>query len=175
MSKRLTIIIWVVLLLTTFSSLYLLYKHSQPIVIIQPDFTQKTPFLNIISGCPADINVNDLFVCISKLVDKTSAEADTLANKLITQSSIRLREITSTTTGPVSFQYGGADFLRNLPDLVRQAQKNRKQYISSVCNLDQLNIFGGSGMDLEREACRQYYTKQYLNILKNLEGGLTAE
>ncbi len=173
MNKKITFLIWVVLLSVTVISIFFAFQSSKKIVVMsEPDFTESTPFMNTMSQCPSDINVSDRFVCISKLAETTDMEADTLANKLITQAPVRLKEITSKNVGPAPFEYGGEDFLKALPEVVGEAQKRKNEYIVSVCNLAQMNIFGGSGMDLEAEACRYYYTEQYLKILKNLEGGL---
>lgn len=176
MNKKITLSILVVLLLVTAIGIFFAFHSSKKIVVVsEPDFTKSTPFMNMMSECPSDINVSDRFVCISKLAKTTETEVDTLANKLITQAPVRLKEITSKNTGPASFEYGGEDFLTALPEVVREAQKVRSEYVASVCNLAQMNIFGGSGMDLEAEACRYYYTEQYLKILKHLERGLSND
>ena len=124
-----------------------------------------------ISMCP-DINTSDRYVCLHNLTEATNKEADVLADKLITQAPIRLREIITTQTGPVSFVYGGKDFLTDLPIQVEKAQKAKDEYINSICNLDSMKIYGGSGMDLEIEACKYHFTNEYFQILKKLEGGL---
>jgi hypothetical protein len=176
MNKKITYLIWFLLLSIAMIAVYFALHHSEKMITVsEPDFSASTPFLNTVYQCPDNTDTSDRFVCISNLADTTVAQANTLANKLITQSSVRLKEITSTKTGPVSFVYGGEDFLKSLPEAVGEAQKTNDQYITSVCNLAEMNIFGGGGMDLEKEACRYYYTDQYLKILKNLEGGLTTE
>lgn len=128
-----------------------------------------------IPECPNNESTSDRYSCISKLSEATNEEADTLSEKLISQSPIRLEEINSTQTGPVPFVYGGSDFLTLLPIQVSKVQQTKDDYIKSICNLTSMTMFGGSGMDLEQNACNYYFTNEYLQILKSLEGGLTAK
>ncbi len=173
MNKKTTYLIWLVLASTTVIAVYFALHHFEKMMTVpEPDFSVSTPFLNTVYQCPDNTDTSDRFVCISNLANTTVAQADALANKLITQAPVRLKEITSTNTGPVSFVYGGKDFLTSLPVVVGEAQKTRDQYTTSICNLAEMNIFGGSGMDLEREACRYYYVNQYLQVLKNLARAL---
>ena len=179
MSKKFTYSIWIVLLLITIFSLFFAYEHSKYIAVTPEQNSSvststSTLFLDSVSQCPDDTDTSDEYVCLSNLADATTKEADILANKLITQAPIRLKEITSTNNGPVSFVYGGSDFLTDLPTQVKNAQKTKDQYINSICNLASMEIYGGSGMDLEQSACQYHFTEEYLQILKSLEGGLTA-
>ena len=180
MSKKMTYLIWTVLLLITIFSLFFAYEHSK-LIAVAPEqnssisTSTSTLFLDNISQCPDDTDTSDEYVCLYNLADATSKEANALANKLITQAPIRLKEITSTNTGPVSFVYGGSDFLTDLPTQVKKAQTVKDEFINSVCNLASMKIYGGSGMDLEQVACQYHFTEEYLQILKNLEGGLTAK
>ncbi len=176
MNKKITLTIWSILLLITAFSLFFAYNHSKSsVVTTEQNLSSSNLFMDNVSQCPDDTNTSDRFACIYNLSDITTKEADALANKLITQAPIRLKEITSTSTGPVSFVYGGSEFLKNLPDGVKKAQKLKNDYIDTVCSLAEMKIFGGSGMDLEKEACIYHFTQEYLQILKNLEAGLTAK
>jgi hypothetical protein len=179
MSKKTTYLIWTVLLLITIFSLFFAYEHSKHIAVAPEQnsstiISTSTLFMDSVSQCPDDTDTSDEYACLYNLADATSKEADALANKLITQAPIRLKEITSTNTGPVSFVYGGSDFLTNLPKQVKNAQTAKDGFINSICNLASMKIYGGSGMDLEQSACHYHFTEEYLQILKNLEGGLTA-
>ncbi len=169
--KRETYLIWIILLMITVGNLFFTYKHSQNIAIA-PE--KSNMFMDDISQCP-DTNTSDMYVCLYNLAETINKEADTLANKLITQAPIRLKEIITTQKGPASFVYGGKDFLTDLPIQVEKAQKAKDDYINSVCNLNSMKIYGGSGVDLEIEACKYHFTNEYLQILKNLENGLTEE
>ncbi len=171
MNKKITYLIWIILLIITICSLYFAYKYSKNVSVTQK---QSNMFMDDISQCP-DTNTSDRYVCLHNLAETTNKEADALADKLITQAPIRLKEITTTQTGPTSFVYGGRDFLTDLPIQVEKVQKAKDEYINSVCNLDSMKIYGGSGMDLEIEACRYHFTNEYLQILKDLESGLIAE
>jgi hypothetical protein len=177
MSKKFTYLIWIVLLSITIFSLFFAYEHSKYIAVApEQDSGDSTLYLWMgVSQCPDDADTSDMFACLYNFADATSKEANALANKLITQAPIRLKEITSTNTGPVSFVYGGSDFLTDLPIQVEKAQKAKDEFINSVCNLASMKIYGGSGMDLEQTACKYHFTEEYLQILKSLEGGLTAK
>ncbi len=173
MNKKITLSIWAILLLITVFSLFFAYNTSKSLVVTtEQSLSNSNLFMDNVPQCQNDTNTSDRFVCISNLSDITTKEADTLADKLITQAPIRLKEITSTNTGPVSFVYGGSDYLKNLPNGVKNAQKLKNDYIDAVCGLAEMKIYGGSGMDLEKEACIYHFTNEYLQILKNLEKGL---
>lgn len=144
------------------------------IMVPEQNFGGANFFMDNVSQCPDNVSVPEQFDCLYELADVTEKEADALANKLISQAPIRLEEITTKNIGPVSFVYGGSSFLTDLPIQVKRAQKVRDEYIKSVCNLTSMTIYGGSGMDLEQNACRYYFINEYLQILKSLEGGLTA-
>ncbi len=126
-----------------------------------PLFSEPTPYLHLAYGdvgepnsCPPT-NTSDDYVCIYKLSHDTLDKADVLAQKL-TQSI---------PVSPDQF----ADFYKELPINIKSAQKARDAYFDAICDLDMMAIYGGSGMDLEREACRYYYAKQYLNVLQKME------
>jgi len=172
MGKKTTYSVWLILLAVTIFSLFFAFSNSKDTEVAGAD---KALLMDQIPQCSDDTNTSDRFVCLFDLADTTSKEADALANKLITQAPIRLKEITSTNTGPASFEYGGEDFLTDLPIQVGNAQKAKNEYINSVCNLASMKIYGGSGMDLEQNACRYHFTHEYLQILKKLEAGLMAE
>jgi len=131
-------------------------------------------FMNNVSQCPSNTSTSDRFGCLYKLAEATEKEASTLAEKLISQAPIHLEEIKTEKTGPVPFVYGGADFLTTLPVQVSKAQQVKDEYIRSVCNLTSMTIYGGSGMDLEQNACKYYFNNEYLQILRSLEEGLTV-
>src|SRR3989344_4981665 len=112
-----------------------------------PYFTEMTPYLHIVYGdvgepdsCPPT-NTSDDYVCIYKLSHTALAEADALAQKLIEASPENNTE-----------QYEG--YYDELHTNVRSAQRVRDAYFDAICGLDELFIYGGSGMGLEREACR---------------------
>ena len=132
-------------------------------------------FMDKIIECPDDMNVSDRFSCIYKLNEKTNSETNELVKKIISQAPLRLKEIRGGDVGPLSFEYGGEDFLTNLPVVIKKVEESRNQFIESVCISSSMIIFGGSGMDLEKNACMYFFNKQYLEIIKNLENGLNAK
>jgi hypothetical protein len=175
MNKKITYIIWFILLVITIGSLFFALNNTKEVTITQKQsFGGVNFFMNNVSQCPNTVSVSEQFSCLYKLAEATEKEADTLAQKLITQAPIRLEEITTKNTGPVSFVYGGEDFLKALPVQVKRAQQVKDEYISSVCGLTSMTIYGGSGMDLEQNACKYYFINEYLQIFKSLEGGLTV-
>ena len=126
-----------------------------------PYFTLGTPYLHTAYGavgqpdsCPPT-DTSDDYVCIYKLAHDTLDKADALAQKLLQ----------SPTISPSQFP----EFYKELPASIKSAQKARDAYFDGICDLDMMAIYGGSGMDLEREACRYYYAKQYLNVLQKIE------
>ncbi len=170
MNKKLSLILWLIVLVLTIINLVIMFDKPKQEVIPE----QIELFMDKVIRCPDDINTSDRFVCLFNLAESTNKEANALAEKLISQAPIRLKEIKTSKTGPASFVYGGEDFLTALPEQVKKAQQVKDQYINSLCNLTSMTIFGGSGMDLEKNACSYYFTNEYLQILKSLEGGLTV-
>jgi hypothetical protein len=169
-------------LLSVVGGIFFTYFYSKSMVVVgipneevvanEPRVESSTPYQDQMDRCPYDVSVGDRFICISNFAERTTVEADALAHKLITQAPVRLKEITTQNDGPMSWEYGGPDFLEHLPGIVKVAQKAKDQYINSVCTLASMKIFGSTGMDVEEEACRYYFTEQYLEVLKGLEGGL---
>jgi len=143
------------------------HLHQPPVTSndLTPDgpyFTEATPYLHIVYGyvgeantCPPT-NTSDDYVCIYKLSHTALEEADALARKLIETSPEK--------NAP---QHEG--YYDELHTNVRAAQGARDVYFDAICGLDELFIYGGSGMGLEREACRYYYANQYLKVLQKLE------
>lgn len=139
----------------------LTHQHT-PVSIVYnapdgPNFTEATPYLHTVYGsedgyCPPT-NTSDDYVCIYKLAHSTLDKADALAQKLMNASP-------ATSTD---------EYIQDLRANVLSAQKARDGYFDAICNLDEMVIYGGSGMDLEREACRHYYAEQYLKVLQKLE------
>ncbi len=169
MNKKISIIIWLIVLILTIINLVIMFDKPKNEITLK----QSKLFMDKVTQCPNDINTSDRFICLFNLAEATVKETNALAEKLISQAPIRLKEIETSKTGPASFVYGGEDFLNALPEQVKKAQKAKDQYINSICNLTSMTIFGGSGMDLEQNACSYYFTNEYLQILKGLEGGLT--
>ncbi|MEN9524072.1 MAG: hypothetical protein RL536_141 [Candidatus Parcubacteria bacterium] len=143
------------------------YTHQpSPVPTIDgPLFAEATPYLHTVYGdinepntCSPSESVPDQYVCIYKLSHSVIDQADALAQKLIEAKQ----------KNPDQF----AEFYKDLPAQVRSAQKARDAYFDGICELDSMAIYGGSGMGLEREACRYYYAKQYLNILQKIESKL---
>jgi len=140
-----------------------LYTHcstSMPLPINQniPDFTSSTPYLDFVyrtEAC-AETNTADDYVCIYKLSHSKLTEADTLANRLL--------QTTQERSGVQMMGYYEALHTR-----AQAAQKARDEYFTGLCELAEMTIYGGSGADLEREACMYYYTLQYIDLLKKLE------
>ena len=131
------------------------YFGSHPVTspdttIYGPDFASATPFraFTLDQCSPADLTIPDEFACVFKLANATVDEANMLADKLIAVST-KLPEGTS--------------------EAIQKAQKAMGAFTDSVCDLDAVKIYGGTGMRLETEACRYYYSKQYLDILKGIE------
>jgi len=183
MNKNLSLIIWLIVLILTTANLVLFFNKPKEIVSTpeqkidttsEQNFGGANFFMNNVSQCPNNVSVPEQFSCLYKLADATEKETDTLATKLVSQAPIRLQEMKDKKIGPVPFVYGGEDFLLALPAQVKKAQQARNDYIDGVCNLTSMTIYGGSGMDLEQNACKYYFTNEYLQILKSLEGGLTV-
>ena len=129
-------------------------------VVYGPDLSLPEPYLPFAyEQCP-NVDTSDDYVCIYKLSHSTLAEADALAQKLFLASPVKNTE-----------QFAG--YYDDLHTRVQSAQKTRDGYFNSICNLDEMLVYGGSGMDLEREACRYYYAQQYLGLLKSLEKNVT--
>lgn len=167
MNRNLSFIIWTLVLVLTIVNLVLVFSKSKETAIIPEE---NILFMDRVTQCPSDTNTSDRFVCLYNLADAIKKETNTLAEKLISQATTRLQEIKINDDGPAPFEYGGEDFLTALPIQIEKAQKNKDEYINSVCNLSSMSsIFGGSGMDLEQEACRYYFTNEYLQILKNFK------
>lgn len=141
-------------------------------VVSESTEKSDTPYQDKMDKCPYNASVGDRFVCIADYSERITAEADTLANKLITQAPLRIKEVITKKDGPMPWEYGGTDFLAYLPEMVEKSRKAKDQYIESVCMLASMKIFGSTGMDIEEEACRYYYTEQYVEILKGLEGSV---
>jgi hypothetical protein len=183
-SKKTTYLTWTLLTLTTITSLWFgissYYKEPplieptcnvdpvdepEPKVIIKDalNLGGGTPFRDdMLDKCPADTNVPDQFGCIYYFASTTKEEADNLAKKLISVSPQKAG------TG-ISFEFGSAESLTYMVDFVSKAQKAKDDYVNNICNLDSMKIYGGSGMDLEQNACIYYYNEQYLRILQSLE------
>ena len=174
MNKKMTYIIWFTLFVITFCSLFFVFNKQKVVITSNQIFGGTNFFMNNVSQCPKNVSVSEQFSCLYILANATEKEADTLAKKIISQSPVRLEEINKKNIGTVPFVYGGTDFLTALPIQVKKAQQVKDEYINSICNLTSMTIYGGSGMDLEQNACKYYFTSQYLQILKSLEGGLTA-
>ena len=175
MNKTITLTTRALLLVIIIYSLFLAFNKPEEVVKTpELNFGGPNYFMNSISQCSNTVSVSEQFSCIYKLAEETRMEADTMAQKLISQASIRFNEIVIRNTGPAPFVYGGSDFLKDLPEQVKKAQVAKDEYINSVCNLTSMTIYGGSGMDLEQNACRYYFTNEYLQILKSLESGLTV-
>lgn len=127
-----------------------------------PFFAELTPYLHLVYGkgkC-SNVNTSDDYVCIYNLSHSLLAEADILASKLMQ-------------TSPAISSDQASGFYDVLHTNIQTAQKARDAYFNAICGLDEMLIYGGSGMDLEREACRYYYAEQYLDILKSLERTVT--
>lgn len=138
-----------------------------------PDFTNPTPFLLLAPEDCQDLSVSDEYVCIVEYASTTFNAVDALEIKLIAGASERLKAVLlKPKEYPMSWEYGGPDFLQDLPIGINMTQKNRDVYFDGICGLDAMVIYGGTGMDLEFEACRYYYAKQYLNVLQRLEDGV---
>jgi hypothetical protein len=133
------------------------YEHvtATPAVITEdgPDFTAPTPYLHLVygdGGCP-NVDVSDDYGCIYKLSHSTLEHTDMIAAGLIADPATP----------------------KVLLARLKAAQSARDAYFDGVCGLDEMLIYGGSGMDLEHEACRYYYARQYLNVLQKLLQGIT--
>ena len=129
------------------------YSHhavAPDTAVYEPDFASPMPFraFTVDQCSPADMPIPDEFTCVFKLANTTVDEANTLADKLIAVST-KLPEGTS--------------------EAIQKAQKAMGAFTDSVCDLDAVKIYDGTGMRLETEACRYYYAKQYLDILSGIE------
>ena len=114
-----------------------------------PDFASPMPFRAFtVDYCsPAVMPLPDEFSCVVKLSNATVVEANTLADKLLASPLDSQDDVLAT---------------------IQKAQKSMNTFTEDVCDLEAIK-YGGTGMRLEAEACRYYYTTQYLNILKSIE------
>lgn len=119
-----------------------------------------------IEDCPDSLTVSDQYACLHALVITMETEARELENSLI---SLAQRGIDDTSSERMSWEPGGEIFLSMLPERVNAARSSVQGYIQSYCDLDQMKLQGGSGMDLEREACRMFLIKNYIELLRSLE------
>lgn len=139
---------------------------EKPNPVCRPDFDQRTPYLDIAyERCP-NVDTADDYICIAKLAETTLADADSIAQKIINTTP------DNTKFAPWGYAGSASEFMGELSKSVIDAQRSRDAYFDSICNLDMMFIYGGSGMNLEREACRYYYAQQYLNIMEKMQSGL---
>jgi hypothetical protein len=151
--------------------------HRTQKEVMKPDFSTATPFLSLMeqSKCSSEnLSVSDQYRCIAAITKNTLNEIDVLADKLISTSLKRSLETKTAKNSPMPWEFGGKDFLDELPVNVKSAQSARDAYLDSICVLDAMKIYGGSGTDLEVESCKYYYAQQYLKIIKSLESWLTT-
>lgn len=107
----------------------------------------------------------DATACVWRFASSTAYEADILAEQLV---SGNLGHPGASVSGyPI---FGGEGFASDLSMGVRQAEKTRQSYIETICKLDSMTLYGGSGIDLEQGACEYYNQLQYLTLLKHLRG-----
>lgn len=120
-----------------------------------PDLSSMEPYIPFTRDeCP-ETNTAENQACITELADATIADADILANKLL-QATPNMNRL-------------DVEYYGDIRAYVRAVQKTKDSYMDAFCGLDTMLIYGGSGMQMEMEACRYYHTLQYLNLLKNLE------
>ena len=91
--------------------------------------------------------IPDEYGCVRKLANTTVDETNALADKLIAIPTLP------------------KDVLVTL----QKAQKAMDPFTDNICGLDAVKIYNGTGVLLEIEACRYYYARQYLDILKGVE------
>jgi hypothetical protein len=162
-------IIYIVILVTLAVGFFFVGWHVHYVILTSagrisngPFFTKLTPYLHLVYGegkC-SNVNTSDDYVCIYNLSHSMLTEADILANKLMQ-------------TSPAMNSDQAVGFYDVLHTNIQTAQKVRDAYFDAICDLDEMLIYGGSGMGSEREACRYYYAKQYLDLLKSLERTVT--
>jgi len=145
---------------------------SLPENVIVPgeiNFDEAEPFIAVTyDACPPK-NVPEEQNCVVELAETTITKADDLANKLIALAPKRIEQINS---GELPVQRWENGDLVGLPAKIKAAQEARDGYFNKVCELDTEKIYGGTGMIIEFNACRYYYAKQYLEILKGIDRGI---
>lgn len=135
----------------------------------EPNFNNREPFIDLTyNDCP-QTNVPDEQNCVVDLAENTIAEANKLANKLIALGPKRIEQIDSGEKPMQDWEYGD---LVGMADSIRAAQEARDSYFNSVCGLDVVKIYGGTGSAIEFNACRYYYARQYLKILEGIDKGI---
>ena len=130
-----------------------------------PDFGKDTPYLDQIRNTCPNVDTADDYVCIAKLSNEIVTDANAQTVALITNAQEAIKERTTKDGVPPAY---ASDFLSELPASIKAAQKSRDGYVDTICNLDSMLIYGGTGANLEREACRYYYTQQYLELIKKI-------
>ena len=127
------------------------------------------PYLALIPQDCQNTDTADATACVWSYASSTAHEADMLAKGLV---SADLGQPEAAVPGyPI---FGGADFSSDLSIGVRKAEQRRQSYIDTICKLDSMMLYGGSGIDLEQGACEYYYEALYLDILKGLQGEATS-
>lgn len=135
----------------------------------EPDFNSREPFIKLtLADCP-ETNVPDEQNCVADLTKATIVDADKLADKLIALAPVRIKQIDSGEKEIQDWEYGD---LVEIPASIEAAQEVRDGYFNSVCKLDALKIYGGTGSTIEFNACKYYYAKQYLKILEGIDKGI---
>ena len=130
-----------------------------------PSLPQPSLYLNRVPKSCQDTDTADATQCIEDYATSTTAQANTLAQRLVLAAPERAKQASSTPDFPIYFSYGGTDFLADLPIGVQKAQQVKGSYIDTLCKLDSMNLYW---------ACVYYNEQQYLGVLKSLEGGLTS-
>ena len=171
------------------TNIYKVKIDGTPVLINTHDSCSKTTLFNLSNDietnvstiyldqtpeCPDDVTTSDRSICLYALVRKIEAKVNALEQKLVTGAPIRLKELSMVENAPRRWEYGGEPFLKDLPLAIQTAKKSKEEYLKGICFLDSMYIYGGTGMNLEEQACRYHYLRQYFTVLKRLEGGLTA-
>ncbi len=164
---------WITLaaLLVVGGGAYWLGAHSHRITLEnQPalGFPQPGSYLTLMPEDCQNTDTADATACIWSYASSTADKAETRTQEAILGN----RGQVSLPSGyPI---FGGSDFAKDLAIGVQRAERTRQGYIDTLCKLDAMNLYGGSAIELEVGACEYYNEVLYLDVLKSLEGRLTA-
>jgi hypothetical protein len=152
-----------------------LYTHRQAVINnntytttnSSPNFvTEKQPYMDFAyDQCIKTGNVPDDSSCFYKLNNSTIAEANTLAEKIIS----------GTPKGKIKDEIV-AEYFKDRNSYILGVQDNIGNYLDNFCGLDSMRIYGVADLDYmseEESACRYYHADQYLDLLKYLDQSRT--
>lgn len=128
--------------------------------------TRPELYLDLLADCPeSELSVSDRYACLSALAKDKENSARMLEAEI---TSLAHQGILNSENKKMLWEPGGQIFLQELPKRIEATSKSADVYIQDYCELDQMKLQGGSGMDLEREACKIELFEDYLELLETL-------